>query len=160
MLSNYPSTHDIQIFIRIPKKVVSTHSTHPYLQTLPSILNRYSFIICCTWQKHQRKLMNWNKGKYLPIFTIVPKLLNLVLEVPMKIWNVRQPISTGDYIQKVFGQKFPKKAILQPWRSVFGWANVISNFRGWLKSAQIYMVERMGWNFDVFPGFQKIPCCA
>ena len=28
------------------------------------------------------------------------------------------------------------------------------------KSAQIYMVELMGWNFDVFPGFQKIPCCA
>ena len=28
------------------------------------------------------------------------------------------------------------------------------------KSAQIYMVEWMGWNFDVFPGFQKIPCYA
>ena len=78
----------------------------------------------------------------------------------MKIWNVRQPISTGDYIQKVFGQKFPKKAILQPWRSVFGWTNVISNFRGWLKSVQIYMVQWMGWNFDVFPGLQKIPCYA
>ena len=25
------------------------------------------------------------------------------------------------------------------------------------KSVQIYMVEWMGWNFDVFPGFQKIP---
>ena len=29
-----------------------------------------------------------------------------------------------------------------------------------LKSAQIYMVEWMGPNFDVFPGFQKIPCYA
>ena len=28
------------------------------------------------------------------------------------------------------------------------------------KSAQIYMVEWMGRNFDVFPGFQKIPCYA
>ena len=28
------------------------------------------------------------------------------------------------------------------------------------KSAQIYMVEWMGQNFDVFPGFQKIPCYA
>ena len=26
------------------------------------------------------------------------------------------------------------------------------------KLAQIYMVEWMGWNFDVFLGFQKIPC--
>ena len=25
---------------------------------------------------------------------------------------------------------------------------------------QIYMVEWMGRNFDVFPGFQKIPCYA
>ena len=29
-----------------------------------------------------------------------------------------------------------------------------------LKSIQIYMVEWMGRNFDVFPGFQKIPCYA
>ena len=29
-----------------------------------------------------------------------------------------------------------------------------------LKSVQIYMVEWMGQNFDVFPGFQKIPCYA
>ena len=28
------------------------------------------------------------------------------------------------------------------------------------KSAQIYMVEWMGQNFDIFPGFQKIPCHA
>ena len=28
------------------------------------------------------------------------------------------------------------------------------------KPAQIYMVEWMGQNFDVFPGFQKIPCYA
>ena len=28
------------------------------------------------------------------------------------------------------------------------------------KSAQIYMVEWMGRNIDVFPGFQKIPCYA
>jgi hypothetical protein len=28
------------------------------------------------------------------------------------------------------------------------------------KLAQIYMVERMAWNFDVLPGFQKIPCYA
>jgi hypothetical protein len=28
------------------------------------------------------------------------------------------------------------------------------------KSVQIYMVEWMGRNFDVFPGFQKIPCYA
>ena len=28
------------------------------------------------------------------------------------------------------------------------------------KSVQIYMVEWMGGNFDVFPGFQKIPCYA
>ena len=28
------------------------------------------------------------------------------------------------------------------------------------KSAQIYMVEWMGRNFDLFPGFQKIPCYA
>ena len=28
------------------------------------------------------------------------------------------------------------------------------------KSAQIYMVEWVGRNFDVFPGFQKIPCYA
>ena len=28
------------------------------------------------------------------------------------------------------------------------------------KSAQIYTVEWMGQNFDVFPGFQKIPCYA
>ena len=28
------------------------------------------------------------------------------------------------------------------------------------KSAQIYMVEWMGRNFDVFPGFQKIPSYA
>jgi len=38
----------------------------------------------------------------------------LPMLVPMKIWNARQPISTGDYIQKVSKQKFPKKAILQP----------------------------------------------
>jgi hypothetical protein len=28
------------------------------------------------------------------------------------------------------------------------------------KSVQIYMEEWMGRNFDVFPGFQKIPCYA
>ena len=28
------------------------------------------------------------------------------------------------------------------------------------RSAQINMVEWMGRNFDVFPGFQKIPCYA
>ena len=28
------------------------------------------------------------------------------------------------------------------------------------KSVQSYMVEWMGWNFDVFFGFQKIPCYA
>ena len=28
------------------------------------------------------------------------------------------------------------------------------------KSVQIYMVEWMGWNFDVFFGFQKIPYYA
>ena len=35
------------------------------------------------------------------------------------------------------------------------------NFASFLwKSAQIYMVEWIGRNFDVFPGFQKIPCYA
>ena len=29
-----------------------------------------------------------------------------------------------------------------------------------LKSVQIYMVEWIGRNFNVFPGFQKIPCYA
>ena len=28
------------------------------------------------------------------------------------------------------------------------------------KSVQICMVEWIGWNFDVFPGFQQIPCYA
>ena len=42
-----------------------------------------------------------------------------------------------------FFEKKKKKIGLFPW-----------------KSAQIYMVECMGQNFDVFPGFQKIPCYA
>ena len=48
------------------------------------------------------------------------------------------------------------------WKSQFFW---VSNFNFFFasfpwKSVQIYMVEWMGRNFDVFPGFQKIPCYA
>ena len=69
------------------------------------------------------------------------------------LWNFREKIlRIGDFKKWPFlknghfGFFFQKKFFFF---ASFSW-----------KSVQIYMVEWMGRNFDVFPGFQKIPCYA
>ena len=44
-------------------------------------------------------------------------------------------------------------------RQTFFWHGLDKYFLTW-KSVQIRMVDWMGRNFDVFPGFQEIPCYA
>ena len=52
---------------------------------------------------------------------------------------------------------FAKISQIGTWVSRIEWCE--GHWFPW-KSAQIYMVEWMGRNFDVFPGFQKISCYA
>ena len=69
-------------------------------------------------------------------------------------------------ISEIFAKKFWELAILKNelflsrpfWIFFFEKKKYFASFP-W-KSAQIYMVEWMGRNFDVFPGFQNIPCYA
>ena len=72
---------------------------------------------------------------------------------------------TQGQIWEIFAKKFWELAILKnelflsrPFCFCFLKKNFFASFP-W-KSAQIYMVEWMGRNFDVSPGFQKIPCYA
>ena len=54
-------------------------------------------------------------------------------------------------------EKKSKMAVFQKW-PFFKIANSKKKIASFLsKSVQIYMVEWMGRNFDVFPGFQNIP---
>ena len=62
------------------------------------------------------------------------------------LWNFRENFLRIGDLEKL---SFFELAILNFYFASFPW-----------KSAQIYMVEWMGWNFDVFSGFQKIPCYA
>ena len=68
-------------------------------------------------------------------------------------WNFGGICSAFDEVEKL---SFFESAILN---FFFRKKNFFFASFPW-KSAQIYMVEWMGQNFDVFPGFQKIPCYA
>ena len=48
----------------------------------------------------------------------------------------------------------------QFWKTQFFWVNHFDFASFPWKSVHIHMVEWMGQDFDVFPGFQKIPCYA
>ena len=87
-------------------------------------------------------------------------------------WATPMPFaSINPTNQRTNPWNFQKKNIenWQRWKMTFFWVGHFDFFFKkkkfffasfpW-KSAQIYMVEWMGQNFDVFAGFQKIPCYA
>jgi len=64
----------------------------------------------------------------LPMLMGLLKFNDIFMEkVPMTIWKVKQPISTGNYIQTVSGQKLRKMATL---KVIVWWANVHEKFNG------------------------------
>ena len=99
------------------------------------------------------------------IFTLIlMQIIKLSVTSVVELWVEELKFR---YSEKV---KISKKNIenWRFWKMSFFWVGhfefFFSNFFFFasfpLKSVQIYMVEWMGRNFDVFPGFQKIPCYA
>ena len=129
-----------------------------------SLLNLYG---CeAVWHK-LKNCLKTQKTYFLPVFELMPDSLTTVWVKPHQCPSHQSILLTQGPICEIFTKKFRELAILK--NGHFEKSAILNFFLqkkkiffasfSW-KSVQICMVEWMGRNFEVFPGFQQIPCYA
>ena len=115
--------------------------------------------------KTQKQPKN-TKNAFLPVLEPMSDSLTVIYIKPHQCPSHQSILLTQEPICEIFAKKFWELAILKnelflsrPFWIFFSKKKKIFAWSPW-KFVTNYVIEWMGLNFDVFPGFQQIPCCA
>ena len=144
------------------------------------IANSQYFFVKISWIGHWVSRIDWCKGHWWSSTYMVVRLSDIISETGKKcIFVVFRPIlslqshgHTGWATSMPFASINPTNPRTNPWNfggncTAFGDVEKLSFFESaiffaWFpwKSVTNYVMEWMGLNFDVLPGFQQISCYA